>query len=77
MSRLLHALSTDTKEDVRTVMTKKDAEINRLKAKLSELYMENDELIRENRKLRIRNGELDAAYTSLKEILRKRGTSTS
>lgn len=77
MSRLLKVLNNSKKEDVRTVMAQKDAEIERLRTKFRELYVENDELIRENRKLRIRNGELDVAYNSLKEILRKRGTCVS
>ena len=43
---------------------------------MSELYIENDELGRENRKLSIRNSELDVAYNSLKQILRNRGVCT-
>lgn len=77
MSRLLKALSINRKEDVRARLAQQDEEIVRLKTKVRKLYVENDDLERENRELRIRNGELDVAYNSLKEILRKRGTCTS
>lgn len=58
-------------------MAQQDEEIVRLKTKVRKLYVENDDLERENRQLRIRNGELDVAYNSLKEILRKRSARTS
>ena len=61
---------------MRARMKEKDMEIARLREKVGELYTRNDELDRENRKLRIRNGELDVAYNGLKEILRKRGVCT-
>ena len=77
MSRLLKALSDYRREDVRTRLAQKEDEVVHLKEKVRKLYVENVDLERENRELRIRNGELDVAYNSLKEILRKRGTCTS
>ena len=77
MSKLLKALSNNRREDVRARLAKQDEEIVRLKTKVRKLYVENDDLERENRQLRIRNGELDVAYNSLKEILRKRSARTS
>lgn len=76
MSRLLNVLLDNRKQSVRATMAQKDAEIDRLKSRIRELYIENNELGRENRKLRIRNGEVEVAYSSLKEILRKRGVCT-
>ena len=55
MARLLKRLSDNRKRSVRVMMAQKDAEISKLKERLSELYIENDELGRENRKLSIRN----------------------
>ncbi len=75
MSKLLHVLSGDSGKGVRGKV-KKEMEIAMLKEKVGELYARNNELDRENRKLRIRNAELDVAYNGLKEILRKRGTCT-
>ena len=77
MSKLLKALSNNRGEDVRARLAQQDEEIVRLKTKVRKLYVENDDLERENRQLRIRNGELDVAYNSLKEILRKRSARTS
>ncbi|WP_251205726.1 hypothetical protein [Acetatifactor aquisgranensis] len=77
MSKLLKALSNNRREDVRARLAQQDEEIVRLKTKVRKLYVENDDLERENRQLRIRNGELDVAYNSLKEILRKRSARTS
>ena len=77
MSKLLKALSNNRREDVRARLAQHDEEIVRLKTKVRKLYVENDDLERENRQLRIRNGELDVAYNSLKEILRKRSARTS
>lgn len=76
MARLLKRLSDNRKRSVRVMMAQKDAEISKLKERLSELHIENDELGRENRKLSIRNSELDVAYNSLKQILRNRGVCT-
>ena len=77
MSKLLKALSNNRREDVRARLAQQDEEIVRLKTKVRKLYVENDDLERENRQLRIRNGELDVAYNSLTEILRKRSARTS
>ena len=71
MARLLKRLSDNRKRSVRVMMAQKDAEISKLKERLSELYIENDKLGRENR-----NSELDVAYNSLKQILRNRGVCT-
>lgn len=76
MSGLLNVLLVNRRKSMSATIAQKDAEITRLKSRVSELYMENDELGRENRKLRIRNGEVEVAYSSLKEILRKRGACT-
>lgn len=76
MKNLFHALSDTRKNTVRVRMAQKDAEISALKGKVSELYVRNNELERENRKLSIRNSEVTVAYNSLKEILRKRGVPT-
>ena len=64
MSKLLKALSNNRREDVRARLAQQDEEIVRLKTKVRKLYVENDDLERENRQLRIRNGELDVAYNS-------------
>lgn len=76
MQKLLQVLSNSRKTNARTLMAQKDEEIVRLKTRVQELYVENSELGRENRKLRIRNGEVEVAYSSLKEILRNRGVAT-
>ena len=65
MIRLLHVVSDSKNNNLHVRIAQKDAEISALKAKVSELYAQNDELGRENRK-----------YNSLKEILRKRGACT-
>lgn len=77
MARLLNVLADSRKKSVHAIMAEKDAEIAKLKARARELYIENGDLIRENRELRIRNGEVEVAYSSLKEILRRRGVSTN
>ena len=76
MSGLRKMLLNNRRQSIRATMAQKDAEIDRLKNRVRELYIENDELDRENRKLRIRNGEVEGAYSSLKEILRNRGVCT-
>ncbi|MCI9218143.1 MAG: hypothetical protein HFH94_00125 [Lachnospiraceae bacterium] len=77
MPKLLNVLSDKRKKSVRAIMAEKDAEIAKLRSKARKLYIENDDLIRENRELRIRNGEVEVAYSSLKEILRRRGVPTT
>lgn len=76
MAKILQGLTENRKRNIRVVLAKKDEEIAALKDKLNELYAENYKLRRENRKLSIRNGEVTAAYNSLKEILRNRGVET-
>ena len=51
MIRLLHVVSDSKNNNLHVRMAQKDAEISALKAKVSELYAQNDELGRENRKL--------------------------
>lgn len=55
---------------------KEKGKIAELKDEVSSLYAKNEKLEKENIKLRLRNAEVEAAYKSLKEILRRRGVAT-
>lgn len=76
MIRLLNVQMGGKRKSKSAIIAEKDAEIAKLKSRVNTLYMENVELDRENRKLRIRNGEVEVAYSSLKQILRNRGVCT-
>lgn len=79
MRRLLQAMINSRnhkKVSIRYMMAQKDLEIESLRARVRDLCVDNSELGRENRKLRIRNGEVEVAYNSLKQILQNRGVET-
>lgn len=76
MAVLRHVLSGKKKGGERDRTVQKGSEIAVLREEVHQLYVRNDALGRENRRLRIRNAELEAAYSGLKEVLRGRGIVT-
>lgn len=77
LAGLRHVLSGEGRIGKQAGAAQRETEIITLREEVHRLYVRNDALGRENRRLRIRNAELEVAYSGLKEVLRGRGVATS